>query len=360
MKRLTNKSSEHKQRTTIKDVAARAGVSVSTVSYVLSGDTRHVGLDKRARVMEAIRDLNYRPNVIARSMVKRATRTIGLVITTVENPLFTAVNPGVHQVLQAEGYHLVLASAANLEAEIEAVETLRARQVDGFIFMSLSRRYPTEHLRRLQADGVPFVVINRNLDDSTINRVQLDDVGAGRMAAEHLIRLGHTRIATLSGPIQPDAPIRSAIDRHGGWRSALQAHGLPIEEAYIVSTLYSFQDGYTAMLQLLQQSAEMPPPTALFVANDTMAMGALKALHDQGLRVPHDLAIVAVGDPAFAAYTIPALTTLSLPIEEAGRVAARMLLQWIKGEPPVCAQSVTLSCSLVVRESCGARRQAQA
>ena len=135
-------------------------------------------------------------------MVKRATRTIGLVITVVQNPLFTAVNPGMHHVLRAEGYHIVLASATNLEAEIEAVETLRAQQVDGFIFMSLSLRYPTEHLKRLQADGVPFVVINR---------VQLDDVGAGRMAAEHLIRLRHTRIATLSGPIQLTAPIRSAI-----------------------------------------------------------------------------------------------------------------------------------------------------
>ena len=311
-------------------------------------------------MVQAIRDLDYRPNAIARSMVKRATRTIGLVITMVENPLFTAVNPGVHQVLRVEGYHIVLASAANLEAEIEAVETLRAQQVDGFIFMSLSRRYPTEHLKRLQADGVPFVVINRHLDDSTINRVQLDDIGAGRMAAEHLIGLGHTRIATLSGPIQPDAPIRSAIERHAGWRAALQAHGLPIEPAYIVSTPYTFADGYTATLRLLHQSTETNPPTALFVANDTMAMGALKALHDHGLRVPHDLAIVAVGDPAFAAYTIPALTTLSLPIEEAGRVAARMLVQWINGEPPVCAHHVTLSCSLVVRESCGARRQARA
>src|SRR5579859_167086 len=174
---------------TIRDVAEHAGVSASTVSHVLNGNAQHVGDVKRKRVLEAVELLRYRPNAIARSMVRQQTATIGLILTEIDNPLFIPVISGVEDVLRPAGYHIVLASAPDVESEIQAIETLRSQQVDGFIFMSLSICYPFDHLIRLKNEGVPFVVINRCLDDSDIPLVRWDDRGAGYLATQHLLSL---------------------------------------------------------------------------------------------------------------------------------------------------------------------------
>ena len=346
---------------TIRDVAERSGVSVSTVSHVLNGNDQHVGQAVRKRVMEVVEELNYRPNAIARSMIKRRTATVGLIISEVDNPLFVPVVEGVEEVLRDQGYHIVLAGAPDIESEVEAIETLRAQQVDGFIFMSLSFWYPGDHLLRLQEDGVPFVVINRPISTSgfggsEINQVQLDDRGAGYTATRHLLDLGHTHIGTISGPIENKPARRSAIDRHRGWQEALRERGLSARPEWIVVGDYTYEGGYQAVRQILAQGEESGAgyPSALFVASDVMAVGALKALHQAGKRVPQDVALVTTGDPPFAAYTIPSLTTLSHPVAEAGRLAARILLDWFKEGKPAQAQNVTLSFTLKVRESCGA------
>ncbi|MDQ2906191.1 MAG: LacI family transcriptional regulator [Chloroflexota bacterium] len=350
-----------RRSTTIRDVAERVGVSVSTVSHVLNGNDQHVGSAVRKRVMDVVEELNYRPNAIARSMVKRQTATVGLIITEVANPLFVPVVEGVEEVLRGQGYHIVLASAPDVESEVEAIETLRAQQVDGFIFMSLSFWYPSDHLARLQEDGVPFVVINRPISTSEqtgseINQVQLDDWGAGYSATRHLLDLGHTRVGTVSGPIDGEPARRSAIERHRGWQEALQERGLSAQPEWVVVGDYTYEGGYQAIRQILArvEGSGVACPTALFVASDVMAMAALKALHQAGKRVPQDIAIVTTGDPPFATYTIPSLTTLSHPVPEAGRLAARILLDWFKEGKPAHAQNVTLSFTLKVRESCGA------
>src|SRR5258708_38479560 len=173
-------------------------------------------------------------------MVKQKTATIGLIINELRNQLFVPVIEGVESVLKTQGYQIILASANDIEAEISAIETLRAQQVDGFIFMSLSVHYPEAHLKRLTEEGVPFVVINRDLDDPEINQIKLDDVGAGQIATQHLIDLGHTRIATISGPMDVR---RSAVDRHQGWLNALEANGLPVEQERVDSSRFSYEDG---------------------------------------------------------------------------------------------------------------------
>jgi LacI family transcriptional regulator len=213
---------------TIRDVAQRAGVGVSTVSYVLNGRDDHVSQATRELILAAARELSYRPNQIARSMVRKRTAAIGLIITEVQNPLFAPITEGVEAALRLEGYHIILASAGDPDSEISAVETLRAQQVDGLIFMSLSLHFPTAHLRKLHEEEFPFVVINRDLDDSSINLIQFDDRGAGRMATEHLIALGHTRVGAINGPMGADClpRRRSAVERHEGWREALEAHHL--------------------------------------------------------------------------------------------------------------------------------------
>jgi LacI family transcriptional regulator len=340
---------------TIRDVARQAGVSPSTVSHVLNGKDRHVGLAKREKVLEVIRQLNYRPNAIARSMIRRATFTIGLVITELQNPLFVPVTEGVEEVLRAEGYHIVLASASGIEGEIRAIETLRQQQVDGFIFMSLSLRYSSPHLTQLKEAGVPFITINRYLDDKDINQIQIDDREAAYTATQHLFSLGHTCFGTVAGPINSEVPRVSALQRYRGWHEALQEHGLSVLPENVLIGDYTFEGGYKAAQQLLAQTTLSTRPTALFIANESMAVGTLKALYEGGLRVPQDMAVVTIGDAPFVAYTIPALTALALPVDEAGRIAARRLVEWLKAGQPPQAETITLSCRLIVRDSCGAK-----
>jgi LacI family transcriptional regulator len=332
---------------TIRDVAREAGVSVGTVSHVLNGSPRHVGASTRERVLSAAQLLQYRPNAIARSMVKRATATIGLVINELSNPLFLPVTEGVEAVLSKEGYGIVLASSNDMLSEIQAVETLRGRQVDGFIFMSLSTAYSNDHLLNLKEQGVPFVVINRGLDYPGINRILMDDYGAAYQLTGHLLDLGHPNVATITGPRHAR---RSAVNRYQGWLAGLLERHIEPRPDWIFGGDYTFEGGYQAVRHLLQLQQ---CPTALFVANESMAVGALKSLSDAGVKVPHDIAVVTIGDPPFAAYTTPSLTTMALPVEEAGRVSARLLVDWLKDGPPEPAKDILLACSLKIRESCG-------
>ena len=340
---------------TIRDVAKRAGVSVSTVSHVLNGNDHHVGETTRALVREAVLALRYRPNAIARSMVKQKTATIGLVLTEVDNPIFMPVFAGVEEVLRPAGYHIVLVSAPTVEGEMQAIETLRSQQVDGFIFVSLSFCTSNEHLLQLQNDGFPLVLVNRCSDDSTLNLVNWGDREAAYAATMHLIGLGHTRIGTISGPVMRMPLRKSATERYAGWLQALTEQGLPVNMDWVVEGQYSYEGGVQAIETLLATGdSDGELPGALFIANDAMAIAALKSLQQAGVRVPQDMAIVTIGDPPMAAYTIPALTTFSLPTHEAGRVAAHILLDWLaSGELPA-VQQVTLSFNPVVRESCGA------
>jgi LacI family transcriptional regulator len=341
---------------TIRDVARHAGVGISTVSYVLNGDEQHVSATTREQILAAVRELKYRPNAIARSMVKRKTGTVGLIISELSNALFVPITDGVEQVLSTEGYHIVLARAESAEAETNAIELLRSQQVDGIIFMSLSVRRPADPLSLLEAEEVPFVVINRDLNPGQFCQIMLDDRGAGRQATEHLISLGYDSIGTITGirETRPGyEPRRSAVERHAGWEHALTRRGLLIQDAWIVPGWYTYQGGYEAIHELARRSAL---PRALMIANDMMAIGALRALAELQIRVPHDLAIATIGDPPYAAYTVPPLTTLALPIEEAGRLAARILIEWIQGKPPESKGPIVLPFDLKVRESCGARK----
>jgi LacI family transcriptional regulator len=348
--------STRRKAVTIRDVAKKAGVGVSTVSYVLNGNDNHVGPATREQILAAVRELNYRPNAIARSMVRRATATIGLIITELNNPLFVPVAEGVEAVLKAEGYHIILVQAKDVEDEISAIETLRAQQVDGLIFMSLSVHYESDHLKQLTAEGVPFVLINRDLDDMEINQIKLDDWGAAYTITQHLIDLGHKRIATITGPRDQR---RSAEYRHKGWLEALNANGLAAESNWIVSSPYTYEGGFEAAQQLLEQLAgEKNGPTAVFIANEAIAIAALKVFHGAGINVPDDLAIVTIGDPPFAAYTIPALTTMALPVVQAGQIGATIVVDWLREGKPPQPQYINLGFTLHIRESCGANKRA--
>jgi len=347
---------------TIRDVAKQAQVSVSTVSQILNGNTQYVVAEKRERVLNAAKELHYRPNAIARSMVRRHTATIGVVISAAQNPLFTSVLEGIQEVLSSEGYHILLASAPDHQQETEAIEVLRAQQVDGFIFVSLSVQNPIDHLVRLKEEGVPFIVINRSFsEDYQCNQIQFNEWEAGYLAAKHLINLGHRRIATISGSLHGIPEWRSATERQRGWLQALEENGLEVRPEWIVKGDYTCNSGYEAALQLVRQSrARHEQPTALFVANDEMAIGALRCFHYAGVRVPYDLALITVGDPPYAAFMAPALTTFAHPVPEAGRVATRLLLDQIEQDNTQQVHNIIFSFSLMVRESCGTNREPNA
>lgn len=344
------------KRSTIADIAQAAGVSAGTVSHVLNGNERRVSAATRARVLAVMHDLDYRPNAIARSMARRTTATIGLVVSDLTNPVHSEVIRGVEEITSAAGFQLVLASAPTVEAERAAIDTMRDHQVAGCIFMLYSRPYPSPHLSALQATGTPIAVINRYLKDRSISQIHFDDHGAGVKATEHLLSLGHTQVAALAGPMGSASEHRSAIERHAGWEQALRDHGLVPRADWVIPGEYSPRTSYRAIgafLATTQTVAEQP--TALFVANFVMAQAALKALHEARVRVPQDMAVVCVDDPAQAAFSYPALTTLSLPVVEAGRAAARLVLETIKADSPSYPQQITLGFALHVRESCGGK-----
>lgn len=343
---------------TIREVAQRAQVSVSTVSQVVNGNPRYVGADKRERVLQAVQELQYRPNAIARSMVKQRTGTIGMIFTSVLDNLFIRIVESVQETLGAQGYTIFLANTPDIASELQAIEALQARQVDGFIFMSTTSVSESAHLLRLQEAGVPLVVINRHLEaDCDLNQIQLNDKEAGYLATRHLLDLGHRSIALIGGPRPGSVPYwYSAADRQEGWERALAEEGITASPDWLFDGQYTFEGGYAAAMQMLRQAGSRSRlPGALFVASDAMTVGALRALHYAGLRVPQDIALISIGDTAYAPHMTPALTTLAHPLTEAGQIAARILLEQMASSETLPTRRLTLSFELRVRESCGSR-----
>ena len=344
---------------TIRSVAQRAQVSVSTVSQILNGNSHYVGADKRERVLRAAEELQYRPNAIARSMVKQRTATVGMVFTSVVDHLFIHAIRSVQDILRPEGYTIFLADTPDIESEIQAITALQDRQVDGFIFVSMSSVSESSHLLRLKEAGVPFVVINRTLEQNyDFNQIHWNDREAGYLATRHLLSLGHTYIATISGPREGLPRWQSAFDRQEGWQQALAEQGISPLPTWSFDGNYTYEGGYAATMQLLTQAgSKRALPTALFIANDEMAVGALRALHYAGVRVPQEIALVNIGDTPFTSHMAPALTAFAHPVAEAGQVAARLLLEQFAANDPLPTQNITLSFDLRVRESCGSNPQ---
>jgi LacI family transcriptional regulator len=345
---------------TIKDVAARAGVSVSAVSHVLNKNFHQVGPLKRDQILTAIRELDYSPNAVARSMAKKSTNIIGLVLNDLKySTMQRGIIRGAGEFLQTEDYYPMLVMASDYQSEVQAIKSLQAQQVGGFIFMlSSATKQPNEHLLQLKAQGVPFVVINRAaMVDEDINQITLDDRGAGYKATKHLLSLNHIRIGIINGPIKGKNSLLSAVERYSGWKQALQEHKIQPQANWAVDGDYNPQSGEQAINKLLNHYAQNPAkrPTALFVAGYEMAVASIRALQLAGLKVPEDIAIVTVDDPPLASYTNPALTTLALSAEEVGRIAGRTVIEWIKAGKQPYIQKLNLAFTLQVRESCGSR-----
>jgi LacI family transcriptional regulator len=337
---------------TIRDVARLAGVSLSTVSQVLNGREGYASAGTRERVLEAARELNYRPNALARGLVTSRTGTLGVVITDITRGFFTQVVGTIEQVASAQGYSVLLACADGIQPEQTALETFLDKRVDGIVCMSSSVEASVDHILQVTRLGVPLVVINRPLQSTELNQIAWDDVEIGQRATEYLIGLGHRRIAHLSGlqpePI-PGAPARRAAgDRVAGYLAAMEAAGLPIDESLIVPGGFDYQTAFAACERLFDRP---DPPTAVFSASDSMAIAVVNALHRCHLRVPEDVSVVGANDDHFAVHVDPPLTTVRPPIAAAGRRAAELILAAINGAGPASPVREVLPSELVVRAS---------
>jgi LacI family transcriptional regulator len=325
-------------------VAERADVSVATVSHVIN-ETRPVSDELRQRVLAAMEALDYQPNALARGLRRRQTSTLGLILPDTNNPYFAEVARGIEQAAFERDYTVILChSDYSYERELQYVDVLRAERAAGAIWIPATEC--CEAAERLVEYGVPLVVLDRQTPDVGCPSVVADNFRGGYFATEHLIKLRHQRIGCIARPVG----LSHSQDRILGYQAALRDYDLPADEALVAKGGFRLEDGREATNRLLDLE---PPPTALFAYNDIMAIGALRAAHERGLCVPNDFSVVGFDDIPQAAFTCPALTTVSQPKLDMGRRGAELLLDLIDGRRPPVEADVPLEVRLVIRESTG-------
>jgi LacI family transcriptional regulator len=310
---------------TLEQVAARAGVSPSTVSRILNG-TATVSDAKRQAVDEAIATLGFVPNPVARGLAGGRTLSVGVVTQAIDSPFYGGALRGIEERLAKAGYSPLFVSG-HWDAAVEArcIETLRARRVDGIIV--LTGRLSDAALRAI-AKSLPLVVSGRKLRAPGLYAFDFDNLAGGRMATQHLLDLGHRRIAFIAGdPVHPDAQARQR-----GYADALAGAGLSVDPALVMPGEYQEESGRAAIEHLIASGV---PFTAVFAANDQMAVGAALALQQHGLRVPDDVSLVGFDDQLLARYANPPLTTVRQPASEMGDQAAAAMLALLRGDDPV-------------------------
>jgi LacI family transcriptional regulator len=337
---------------TMVDVARSAGVSVATVSHVLN-DTRPVLPDTRQAVLNAIEELGYTPNTLARSLVTSRTRSIGLAVSAISNPYFTEILQGVEAGALEHGYSLLIADPHDDPAhERKVVQLLHERRVDGMIVAPSAD--PGGLVAYLGRHEVPTVFLDRVVDTAPAGSPRFDQVcaeNAGSMTrlVTHLAELGHRRIGLVAG--RPG--LSTTDERITGYRHGLAAAGLPHDERLVVHGDSESAAAERATAGLLSLAA---PPTALVTANNAMTIGALRALRGRGLSVPGDIALCCFDDFAWADLFSPRLTAIAQPSKAIGAQAVRLLLDRLAA-PDRPARTVRLPCAFVHRTSCGCPEQ---
>jgi LacI family transcriptional regulator len=327
--------------TTIRDVAAAAGVSAGTVSRVLNGK-RDVADELRRRVLAAVSELGYRPNGAARSLRTRAAMVLGVIISDVTNSFFTEVVRGAEDKAQLAGYSIVLANAdEDLRKETRYLEIAAAEQMAGVILSPASSRQT--NIDVLRERGIPVVTIDRRLATALVDSVTVNNHQAARDATRHLISQGCTRIGMIAGPAQTT----TGASRLAGYRAALRSAGSNDDGSLTAFGNFRTDGGYAAAQKLLRLRV---PPDGLLISNDLMTIGGLQAIAEAGLAIPDDIAVVGFDNASWATALRPPLTVVTQPTYEIGQAAADLLLRRVSGEkfPP---HRLVLQAKLVERES---------
>jgi LacI family transcriptional regulator len=330
--------------TTIRDVAKRAGVAPITVSRAIN-NSGYVSEKTRVRVEAAIANLEYVPNVLARSLRSKRTNTLALILTDISNPFWTTVARGGEDAASDAGFNVILCNTD--ESDVEQDKYLRVllqKQVDGVLLVPA--RSAMEPIQFVQSQDTPVVVLDRRIPDAQVDVVRCDSEGGAYQLTRLLLSLGHRRIAMLSGPRR----VSTAEDRVAGYRRALTEAGLDVDTALVYYGEFSLESGYDMTQRMLSRT---PRPSGLFAGNNFIAIGALRALRDSGLRVPEDLALVGFDDLPTDLVVDPFLTVAAQPAYEMGRQATELLLARLSEEAPVAYQEIVLPTEIVVRESSG-------
>jgi LacI family transcriptional regulator len=326
----------------ITDVAQRAGVSISTVSRVLNNSDYPIRPETRQKVLEAIEELQFRPNDVARSLLLKQTHTIGLIVPDISNPYYPELSLGVEATASEHGYAVIFCNTSRRPEKVEYyLDVLLQKRADGIIIAGGGTDLSQISQGTLRSDTKIALVGKHHLPFPS---VQVDNFGAALEITSHLLNLGHRHIAFISGP--PN--LTSVQDRLAGYKASLEERGISEDNRLICEGDFGAESGYSATLSLLRGE---PTPTAIFAANDRMAISAMAAAADVGLRVPNDLTVVGFDDIITASLVRPSLTTVALPAYEIGASAMRLMLRLLEGEE--CPKTIWLPTQLVIRQSSG-------
>ncbi len=338
-----NNSHAPSRAASIYDVARESKVSVFTVSAVVNNKS-HVGKKLRDRVEEAIRKLNYRPNLIARSLAKQRTHTIGMIVPDIANPFFPIVVRGAEDAAQRHGYNLLLCNSDDaLDKEESEIELLLSKRVDGILLTKAAGDFRPALRQMIKDVNIPFVLVMRTYPKLTKDAIISDDYQGAYDAVCHLARAGRRRIGLISGPLK----VSNAIARWEGFHDALQAQGLPFEEKLVIEGDYRIESGFRAGHALFSHQ-----PDGIYVANHLMTVGLLQAAEGMGLSCPEDFGLVSFDDYPWLGVFRPKLTTVELPKHQLGSEAAELLIERIAGSKKKAVVR-KLQPELRIRESCG-------
>jgi DNA-binding LacI/PurR family transcriptional regulator len=329
---------------TLDDISKATGFSVPTISRVLSNSSYPVSSAKRERILEVAQALGYRPNLSARSLRTERTHTIGILVDDIMSPFVPPIVRGIQDHLMVHGFSCVIGNSDwNPELEGAAIDSFLSRPVDGIIFAEYSHLALHE---ALQQSHKPHLFVHRLFDGLIKNSIVPDDYYGALLAVQHLIKLGHRRIGYINGP----ETWHNSRERLRGYCDALAGQGIVFDPALVQSGDWEFESGYAAA-SALPELAERP--TAIFAANDLMALGAIYGVQDIGLRVPTDIAVVGYDNRDFTKIFRPKITTVSLPVYEMGRMAAEQLLMQIT-DGKSDFEEIKVKGRLYIRETCGA------
>lgn len=321
---------------TLRDVAQRAGVSNATVSRVLAGRP-HVSDETRGRVLAAVADLAYRPDRVARSLRVRRSSILGLVITDIQNPFFTALVRAVEDVAYEHNYAVFLCNSdEDVEKEEFYIDVMLAESVAGVVIVPTQEK--NTPCQKLVQAGIPLVSVDRRILDLEVDTVTVDNREASFSLVNRLLEAGHRRIGAVFGPMATT----TGRERRDGYVQALHAHGIAVSPSLIRTGPPKKDSGYRAAKEILALS---PPPSALFTGNNLLLMGALKAIRDNGLRVPQDLTLASFDEMDWMDISDLPLTVIAQPTYQLGRTAAELVLQRIQDRSRA-VQQVTLTTKL--------------
>ncbi|MBD1383337.1 LacI family DNA-binding transcriptional regulator [Metabacillus arenae] len=332
------------KKVTIKEVAKQANVSTATVSNVIN-NTKFVSEEVRTRVLHVIEELNFHANTLAKGLRIQESRLIGVIVSDIANPFFSKVVSGIEKGAAEMGYNILLCNtASNLDKEIEFLNILKGKRVEGLIISSSGTT--KEYFESLENLNIPIVFLNRSPNTPSHKVVITNNIKGANKATEHLIQHGYTRIGIISGPTS----LSTGKDRLTGYKRAMEDYHLSIPDSYIQEGDFSIESGYRAMKDLLTLNKDLE---ACLISNNFMTLGAHKYIKEAGYSIPNDIAVIGYDDSDWADVMDPPLTTVKQPTFEQGQKAIEMLFSTIRNENHHKQQIMYLQPSLVIRKSCG-------